>query len=78
MTVPLLDLRAQYESIGDELDRALRSVVESQAFIMGAPVKELERVISEYVGVSHGQAGGHQPELILPRTGQPAQTASGL
>ena len=36
--VPLLDLRAQFENIRDEVVSALMDVVESQRFIMGGAV----------------------------------------
>ncbi|MDQ6610787.1 MAG: DegT/DnrJ/EryC1/StrS family aminotransferase [Gemmatimonadota bacterium] len=45
MPVPLLDLKAQHETIRDEVVRALMAVVEQQAFILGEPVAELERAI---------------------------------
>lgn len=42
MHVPLLDLKAQYAAIRDELDAAVREVVESQAFILGPQVRACE------------------------------------
>jgi dTDP-4-amino-4,6-dideoxygalactose transaminase len=42
MSVPLLDLRAQYVTIRDEVVSALMEVVEDQAFILGKPVADLE------------------------------------
>ena len=60
MQVPLLDLKAQYQSIKEPLDRAVAEVVESQHFILGPKVKACEEAIAEYsrcefaVGVSSG------------------------
>ncbi len=60
MKVPLLDLKAQYKTIKNELDEALIKVAESQYFILGPEVEKLEKSISEYlnckyaVGVSSG------------------------
>ena len=42
MNVPLLDLRAQFQTIRDEVMSALLEVVESQQFIMGDAVGKLE------------------------------------
>jgi dTDP-4-amino-4,6-dideoxygalactose transaminase len=58
--VPLLDLKAQYRTIKDELDRAVMEVIESQYFIMGPKVKAFEEHVAEYcntkyaLGVSSG------------------------
>jgi dTDP-4-amino-4,6-dideoxygalactose transaminase len=47
-TVPLLDLKAQYRPIAAELQAAVTRIIESQGFIMGADVKELEKEIAAY------------------------------
>jgi dTDP-4-amino-4,6-dideoxygalactose transaminase len=58
--VPLLDLRAQYSTIEDEVLAAVREVLESQRCIGGPKVAELEERIAEIsdcryaVGVSSG------------------------
>jgi dTDP-4-amino-4,6-dideoxygalactose transaminase len=60
MNVPLLDLKAQYATLRAEMTKALEDVLESQHFIMGPAVKELETQIAKYcscaaaVGVSSG------------------------
>ncbi len=54
MTVPFLDLKAQFESIRDEVLPALLSVVETQRFILGDPVCELEEEIARLCGVRFG------------------------
>jgi dTDP-4-amino-4,6-dideoxygalactose transaminase len=60
MKVPLLDLKAQYASLREEMTPALNAVIESQHFINGPEVKELEERVAEYcdaeaaVGVSSG------------------------
>jgi len=60
MNVPLLDLKAQYATIKDEMMPALEGVMESQYFIGGPKVAELEEAIAQYsncaaaVGVSSG------------------------
>lgn len=58
--VPLLDLKAQYDRIRPEIEPVIKDVIESQYFIMGPKVKELEEKVAEYsncrhaVGVSSG------------------------
>jgi dTDP-4-amino-4,6-dideoxygalactose transaminase/acetyltransferase-like isoleucine patch superfamily enzyme len=58
--VPLLDLKLQYASVRQAIEPAIKEVVESQYFILGPKVKELEEKVAEYsqakygVGVSSG------------------------
>ncbi|UCF84392.1 MAG: DegT/DnrJ/EryC1/StrS family aminotransferase [Desulfobacteraceae bacterium] len=60
MKVPLLDLKKQYKKIEKEVVIAAKEVFESQQFILGPKVEELERKIADYcqchyaVGVSSG------------------------
>ncbi|MEO0281640.1 MAG: DegT/DnrJ/EryC1/StrS family aminotransferase [candidate division WOR-3 bacterium] len=51
--VPFLDLKAQYHSIKDEVDRKLVEVCENTAFSMGPFVEEFEKKFAEYLGVKH-------------------------
>ena len=44
--VPALDLKAQYQSIRDEIDRVVRGVIESQYFILGPEVSGLEAEVA--------------------------------
>lgn len=60
MSVPLLDLKAQYATIREDVMAAVDDVMESQYFILGPKVNELEKAVAEYskskhaVGVSSG------------------------
>jgi dTDP-4-amino-4,6-dideoxygalactose transaminase len=60
MGIPFLDLKAQYQSIKEEIDKKISEVVSSQRFILGAEVEGLERELAAYsqtsfaVGVSSG------------------------
>jgi len=47
MVVPLLDLRAQYATIRDDVVAAMMRVVDEQAFILGPPVEQLETAVAE-------------------------------
>jgi dTDP-4-amino-4,6-dideoxygalactose transaminase len=53
MKVPLLDLKAQYATIRDDVEAAVRTVLESQQFILGPAVDECERAIAQYCGIAH-------------------------
>ena len=52
--VPLLDLKAQYATIRDEVRSAIDRVIESQYFILGPEVEALEREIATYSQCSYG------------------------
>jgi dTDP-4-amino-4,6-dideoxygalactose transaminase len=60
VNIPLLDLKKQYEAIKEEIIAATMEVYQSQRFILGPKVEELERKIAAYakvkyaVGVSSG------------------------
>jgi len=63
--VPLLDLRAQYESMRDDIDEAIRRVVESQHFILGPEVEALEREIADYCGTTHAVGVSSGTDALL-------------
>ena len=54
MEVPLVDLRAQYAEIREEVHKAVEAVFESQQFILGPNVKKLEEQIAAYTEVKYG------------------------
>lgn len=66
MNVPLLDLKAQYQNIKKELDEAVLRVSESQYFILGPDVAEMEKNMNEFLGVKHsiGVSSGTDALLI--------------
>lgn len=53
MNVPLLDLRAQYASLRNEIRAALSEVCEEQHFVLGPRVDSFEREMAQFCGVSH-------------------------
>ncbi len=65
MSVPLLDLQAQYRSMSGELDAAVAAVVQSQRFILGEPVERLEAELAERVGVPHAVGCASGTDAIL-------------
>ena len=54
MTVPLLDLKAQYADIRADVDDAVRRVMESARFIGGPEVTGLEEEVARYSQCAHG------------------------
>lgn len=52
--VPLLDLKAQYATIRDELQSVISDVCDSQIFVMGPEVAALEQEIADYSQTDHG------------------------
>ena len=70
MKVPLLDLSAQFETVRNEILPPFLDAVESQRFIMGQPVRDLEDALAEYVGVAHavGCASGTDALLLSLKT----------
>ncbi len=53
MNVPFLDLKAQYKTLKQEIDKKILGVVESQKFILGSEVTELENKIASYTGTKY-------------------------
>jgi len=64
--VPLLDLAALHAPIRDEIIAEMIRVVDSQKFIMGDDVRELERLMAEYSGTRFavGCASGSDALLL--------------
>lgn len=54
MNIPLLDLKAQYETIRSEIERAVAGVLDSGQFILGPNVAAFEKEMAAYCGASHG------------------------
>jgi len=74
MNVPLLDLKAQYETIRVEVADAIARVVESQGFVLGPEVEGFEREVAAALNVSHaiGCASGTDALLLPLRALEPA------
>lgn len=62
-TVPLLDLKAQYATIRDEIRPAVDAVLESQQCILGPAVAECEAKLAEYC---------HSPHAVTVSSGSDA------
>jgi len=66
MKVPLLDLKPQYLSLKKEIDDAIAKVVESQHFILGPEVENMEKKLCEYLGCEYafGVSSGTDALLV--------------
>lgn len=63
--VPLLDLKAQYALLENEISDALREVCASQHFILGPGVMKLEEAIAGYCQCDHGIGVSSGTDAIL-------------
>jgi len=67
VNVPLLDLVAQYQAIKDDVLPALQAVIESQQFIMGPAIPQLEARVAELSHARHGiGCASGTDALLLP------------
>jgi dTDP-4-amino-4,6-dideoxygalactose transaminase len=65
MNVPLLDLRAQFQSIRVEVMAAVERVFESQQFVLGPEVEAFERDAAEYCHAKHAIGCGSGSDALL-------------
>ena len=63
--VPLLDLKAQYAPIRDEVLAAIARVCDSQQFVLGAEVDAFEREAAAALGVGHAIGVSSGTDAIL-------------
>ena len=66
--IPLVDLRAQYLGIKEEIDRAINDCIVESNFIKGKKVTEFENAFSQYLGADYCVGCGNGTdalELIL-------------
>lgn len=65
MRVPLLDLKPQYQSLKKQLDEAIIRVAESQYFIMGPELSEMEKEFEQYLNVKHAWGVSSGTDALL-------------
>lgn len=65
MNIPLLDLTEQYSRIKDEIKSAVNGVLDSQRFILGDKVSELEDLISAYCGTGYAAGVSSGTDAII-------------
>jgi len=60
LKIPFVDLKAQYDSIKDEINQTIHYVIQDSAFIGGKYLSTFEKNFTEYIGTKHciGVANG--------------------
>lgn len=65
MNIPLIDLKAQYNSISEELNKATIGVLSSANYIMGKNVLEFEGKFANYVGTKNAISVGNGTDALV-------------
>jgi dTDP-4-amino-4,6-dideoxygalactose transaminase len=65
MTVPLLDLKAQYATIKPDMDAAVHAVLDSARFIGGPEITALESEVAAYSHAAHGVGCASGTDALL-------------
>lgn len=65
MNIPLIDLKIQYQSLADELNKVTLDVLSSANYILGKNVTEFEKEFAEYVGVKHAISVGNGTDALV-------------
>ncbi len=65
MNVPLIDLKRQYASIRNEVRQAVDEIFESQSFVLGKPVLQLEEYLAQITGVDYAIGVGSGTDALL-------------
>jgi dTDP-4-amino-4,6-dideoxygalactose transaminase len=63
--VPLLDLKQQHAALREELRAAVNRVLDSQQFILGEDVRQLEAELARYADVRHAVGCGSGSDALL-------------
>lgn len=63
--IPLLDLKAQYHSIKEELEQAALGVLESGRYVLGPEVTALEKEVASLSGTKHGIGVANGTDALL-------------
>jgi hypothetical protein len=63
--IPIIDLKAQYQSIKDEVDAAVTRVISSGTYILGPEVEGLEKEIADYAGTKYAVGVNSGTDALL-------------
>lgn len=62
--ISMVDLKSQYLKVKDDMDTAIREVIESTAFVKGPKVTEFQHHLEKYLGVKNVITVGNGTEAI--------------
>lgn len=65
MNILFLDLKAQYQSIKEEINQKILEVVSSQKFVLGSEVENLEKEIASYCGTKFAAGVSSGSDALL-------------
>jgi len=65
MTIPFIDLKAQYQALQSQINTRIQAVLDHGQYIMGPEVKELEDRLATYVGTKHCVTVSSGTEALL-------------
>ncbi len=65
MRIPFVDLKAQYQSIKEEIDKAVQDIILNTAFIKGKAVEEFEKNFAEAIGVKYCIGVGNGTDALI-------------
>jgi dTDP-4-amino-4,6-dideoxygalactose transaminase len=65
MNIPLVDLKAQYLSLKEQIDYAINETIKASAFIGGHFVQEFEKNFADVIGIKHCIGVGNGTDAII-------------
>lgn len=65
MSIPLLDLQAQYLTIKEEINQAIQNVLNSSVYILGPEMKSLEMEIAAFCGAKDAVAVANGTDALV-------------
>ena len=65
MSIPLLDLQAQYLTIKEEINEAIQNVLDSSVYILGPQMKTLEKEIAAFCGTKDAVAVANGTDALV-------------
>ncbi len=65
MSIPFIDLKAQYQQVQTEINAGIQNVLDHGTYIMGPEIKELEKTLSVFCGAKHAITCSNGTDALL-------------